>query len=365
MGLYKRKRSPYYWMTYKVDGKRVYESTGTKNKKLAEKIYSKVLTDIEEGRFFQIESRRRTFEELRDKYMKEYAIPNKAPRTVEKDRNTFKPLSAFFEGYTLAKITPQSISQYKGHRRGQGIKVGTVAKELELLRAALNVAMREWEWIDVSPFSKVRIEQSKNHIYRWLTAEEEALLIPECTDWVKEIVIFALNTGMRQDEILSLKWQDIDLSRKVLLVVKSKNGEQRTLPLNQAAIGVLRSKGKVRHISGLIFPSEAGTKINPGNLRRGFYAARKRSGIDHVRFHDLRHTFATRLVQRGVDLYVVKELLGHKSLKMTMRYAHHYPESLRHGVDVLDENGDTMVTLGKKRGTAVLSDSSKVIEMTG
>ena len=351
MGLYKRKRSPYYWITYKVDGKRVYESTGTKNKKLAEKIYAKVIMDIEEGRFFQTESRRRTFEELRDRYMAEFAIPNKAPRTIEKDRNTFKPLSTFFEGYTLAKITPQAITEYKLHRRTQGIKVGTLAKELELLRASLNVAMREWEWMDTSPFLKVRIEQPKNSIYRWLTADEEALLVSDCADWVKEIVLFALNTGMRQDEILSLKWQDVDLARRTLTVVKSKNGEQRTLPLNKAAISVLKKKGNVRHISGLVFPSQAGTKINPGNLRRGFNAARGKAGIDHVRFHDLRHTFATRLVQRGVDLYVVKELLGHKSIKMTMRYAHHYPESLRHGVDVLDESGDTMVTLAQKRAT--------------
>ncbi len=352
MGLYKRKRSPYYWMTYKVDSKRIYESTGTKNKKLAERIYSKVITDIDEGRFFQIESRKRTFEELRDKYMEEFAIPNKASSTVIKDRNTFKPLSTFFEGLTLAKVTPQTIAEYKRHRRSQGIKVSTLAKELELFRATLNVAMREWEWIDTSPFSKIKIEQPKNHIYRWLTADEEKVLISECNDWVKEIVTFALNTGMRQDEILSLKWQDVDLAQKTLIVVKSKNGEQRSLPLNQASLGVLISKGKIRHISGLVFPSEAGTKVNASNLRRGFESARKKSGIDHVRFHDLRHTFATRLVHRGIDLYVVKELLGHKSIKMTMRYAHHYPESLRHGVDVLDESGDTMVTLAQKRATA-------------
>ncbi len=156
---------------------------------------------------------------------------------------------------------------------------------------------------------------------------------------------------MRQNEILSLKWRDVNLDRGTLTIVESKNGEQRTLPLNRAAIAVLEAKGKVRHISGLIFPSQAGTKINPGNLRRGFNAAREKAGIDHVRFHDLRHTFATRLVQRGVDLYVVKELLGHKSIKMTMRYAHHYPESLRHGVDILDRLNDDPATICYKSAT--------------
>jgi integrase len=86
---------------------------------------------------------------------------------------------------------------------------------------------------------------------------------------------------------------------------------------------------------------------------RAFYSAREKAGLRDVRFHDLRHTFATRLVQAGVDLYVVKELLGHKSLKMTMRYAHHYPESLRHGVDVLDnfkdKDGYVLVTVGAQK----------------
>jgi hypothetical protein len=107
---------------------------------------------------------------------------------------------------------------------------------------------------------------------------------------------------------------------------------------------------------------------------RAFYSARKKAGLEDVRFHDLRHTFATRLVQAGVDLYVVKELLGHKSLKMTMRYAHHYPESLRHGVDVLDrlkdEGGYVLVTVGRQeKNQAVALDGqlpdNKKISMVG
>jgi integrase len=352
MGLYKRKNTQFYWMSYKVNGKRFYESTGTTNKKLAERIYAKVVLDVQEGRWFRIEAQRRTFEELRERYMTDYSIPNKAPRTVEKDLNTFKPLSRFFSGFTLAEITPQAVSDYKRHRRSQGKKVGTVAKELELLRASLNVAMREWEWIDVNPFLRVRIEQPKSQSYRWLTGDEEEALLSECPEWVKRIVTIALNTGMRQDEILSLKWRDVDLGRQLLTVVKAKNYHQRTIPLNQSVLEVFKATGKVRHISGLVFASQAGSKLLASNLRRAFNLSRDKSKIEHVRFHDLRHTFATRLVQRGIDLYVVKELLGHKSIKMTMRYAHHYPESLRHGVDILDESGDILVTVAQKRGHA-------------
>ncbi len=355
MGLYRRENGVFH-LTITYKNRRIQRSTGTTNKRKAERIYAQVLADVHEGQWFKVESKHRTFEELRERYMTDYAIPNKAPRTVMKDTDTFNQLAKYFAGHVLSEITPQAIAGYKKYRREMGIKVSTLAKELELLRATLNVAVREWEWMDVNPFTKVRIEQPRDNNYRWLTIDEEDALVSKCADRIKGIVIFALNTGMRQDEILSLKWQDVDMVRKTLIVVKSKNGEQRTLPLNKAAMNILLSKGKIRHISGMVFPSQAGTKINPGNLRRAFNSARDKSGIDHVRFHDLRHTFATRLVQAGVDLYAVKELLGHKSIKMTMRYAHHYPESLRYGVDILDKikAGDASVCFksasGQKKG---------------
>ena len=142
---------------------------------------------------------------------------------------------------------------------------------------------------------------------------------------------------MRQDEIFSLKWSEVDLFRKTVTVIRSKNGEKRTIPMNRKVYELLKRKSKVRHIrSNYVFLSEAGTKIDDRNLRRAFYKVLNKAGIKDFRFHDLRHTFATRLVQAGVDLYKVQKLLGHKDITMTQRYSHHYPESLRDGVEVLD-----------------------------
>lgn len=352
MGLYKRKGSQFYWMSFRVNGKKIYESTKTTNKKLAERIHAKRLTEIEEGRWFPTEAKKRIFEELMGRYMKEYAIPNKSSRTVIKDRCSFKRLSEFFEGHKLSEITPQKIADYKSQRREAGIRPATLARELELLRAALNIAVREWEWLEINPFWKVRIDQPKGHKERWVTLKEEESLLRDSPPWLRDIILFALNTGMRQDEILSLKWSQVDIPRRIVTLLETKNKEKRTIPFNQTASGLLRAKGKVRHISGYVFASKTGTKVHARNLLRAFYSAREKAGLKDVRFHDLRHTFATRLVQAGVDLYVVKELVGHKSLKMTMRYAHHYPESLRHGVDVLDKlkdnRGDILVTVGRQ-----------------
>ena len=139
-----------------------------------------------------------------------------------------------------------------------------------------------------------------------------------------------------------------------MTVLESKNGEKRTIPLNKTVSGLLKSRSKVREIrSNCVFISSTGRRIDQGNLRRAFGKARKKADIEDFRFRDLRHTFATRLVQTGVDLYKVQKLLGHKTPQMTQRYAHHYTESLRDGVDVLDcekEKFSTILAFSKKMG---------------
>jgi integrase len=121
----------------------------------------------------------------------------------------------------------------------------------------------------------------------------------------------------------------VDLARGTVTVVRSKNGGKRTIPLSRTLREVLGS-AEIRGIRGRVFP------VSGSTLRDAFHRARQKASISNLRFHDLRHSFATRLVQGGVDIYRVKELLGHKTLMMTARYAHHYPESLRGSVEVLD-----------------------------
>jgi integrase len=288
--------------------------------------------------------------------MEEHSKVFKTEKSTIRDESSFKHLSGFFEGMRLMDITPARVSEYKTLRRKETgrkkepIKPATLARELEVLRHALNLAVREWEWLEKSPFEKVRIERVDNRVERWLTPEEEAKLRGFSLPWLKDIIIFALNTGARQDEILSLKWPEVSLEGGTVTFLKIKNKERRTIPINKTLRELLASKRKVRNISGYVFASQAGIKIDARNLLRAFYKVRKAAGLQELRFHDLRHTFATRLVQAGIDLYVVKELLGHKTIVMTMRYAHHYPESLRRGVEVLDGFGYTLVTPGNKKG---------------
>ena len=132
---------------------------------------------------------------------------------------------------------------------------------------------------------------------------------------------------MRQSEILSLQWEDVDFARSILMVMKGKNGTRRSIPLNTQVYDVLaRQQTRTGTTLGPVFTTPRGHHLK----------ARRKAGIPDFRFHDMRHTFATRLVQRGVDLYRVQRLLGHKTSLMTQRYAHHSPESLKDCLSVLD-----------------------------
>ena len=261
-----------------------------------------------------------------------------------------KEMTAYFGNLALKEVTPRRVTAYKAGCREKGLAPSSIRYRLVLLNHAFNLAVREWEWLRENPMARVGRVKVNNERDRWLTHEEEKKLLDACmfyaigkddtklpSYWLREIVVFALNTGMRQDEILSLKWLHVDLFRKTATVVRSKNGEKRTVPLNRRLSELLKLKAKVRDIKGsYVFASKAGTKIHHRNLRRAFYKALDRVEIEDFKFHDLRHTFATRLVHAGIDLYKVARLLGHKDIRMTQRYAHHYPESLRDGVEVLD-----------------------------
>jgi integrase len=192
-----------------------------------------------------------------------------------------------------------------------------------------------------------------NLIERWLTLEEENKLLESSLDWLKAIMSFGIATGLREGEILDLKWSLVDLSRRTITILEQKNQAPDTLPLNERALNILKERSRMRPDgTEFVFCTQKGTRIGSRNLLRAFYSALRKSKIKPLRFHDLRHTFATRLVQAGVDLYTVQKLGRWKNISMIMRYAHHHSESLRAGVEVLD-------TVGKKVSTNLAQSKEK------
>lgn len=334
MGLYKR--GSVYWISFVNErGIRERVTAGTSNRKLAESIYAKVQTEVKEGRWFEnAKAKGKTFDEMMQLYFQK--ISDK-PSTRERKEGAFTHLAKAFSSLTLDKLTSDAVDDYKANRLADKAAHSTILNEVRLLSHAFNTV----KWSKENPVRDAkRIKLRGREVDRWLTIEEEALLLPKTKGklygQLEDITLLDLNTGLSQEEILKLQWSQIDFARRTLTTTRSKTLNTRTIPLNNNALNVLKRQAKVKSISGYVFFNSVGNKHDASKLKRAFSQAVKESGIEHFRFHDLRHTFATRLVQKGIDLYKVSKLLGHKDTTTTQRYAHHYPESLRDGVDILD-----------------------------
>ena len=334
MGLFRR--GQVWWMSFVCKGKRYRRSTETTNRQTAQKIHDTVKGRIAEGKWIgPPEESERTFNELTERYMSEHSKPKK--KSWPRDEISLDHLVPFFGDYTLSDVTPELISEYKTRRLRDGAKPATLNRELALSKHAFNIGLKEWGWCRENPFSKVKMERENNARDRVLTYGEEEVLLNACKKWLREIVTFALHTGARMGEILELTWKDVDLSRRVVVIRQGKTGHSKSIPLTPTAMEILKGRAGVRHLhSNLVFPSANGTRLSNRNLERAFTNALKKAKIENLRFHDLRHTFASRLVMAGKDLYVIQRLLGHREPRMVQRYVHHSIESLRSGIEALE-----------------------------
>jgi integrase len=345
MGLYKR--DLVWWMSFSHNGKQLRRSTETEDKKLAIRIFDKLKGEIAEGKWFEkLPGEDYTFEDLMKKYMTEYSAVNKAASSHKRDKSLVKQLVSVFGDQYLTEITPAMISDFKVKRRADGVSPRTINYELTTMSHAFNIAIREWGLASDNPVKKVRKERVSNNIERWLTLEEEKKLLQASPKWLQDIIVFAINTGMRQSEILDLKWSQVDMERRTVTILEQKNRCVDTLPLNETVVRLLQIKRDTAIESDVyIFPNTLNQRKENRVLLASFYKAMDRAAITNFRFHDLRHTFATRLVQNGVDLYSVQKLGRWKNVTMVQRYAHHYPESLRSAIEMIDGIKKPIITI--------------------
>ena len=339
MGLYRRKDCNLWWMSFTVNGKMHRRPTGTSNRKLAEIILGKIGTQIIEGKWFDVDKARQyTFEDMMDRFMAEHA-PTKEPRTQKLYRNHLAHLNPFFSGMTLDKIDTDLILQYVQHRRLEVCRPGTRNRELAMLSKAFNLA-RLWKWTKENPCQLVKREKEDNEIGRCLTDEEEEKLLAACKGFLNgqlyEMVVVALNTGIREGEVLKMRWEKIDLFSKTFESYNEKTNSWRTVAMNETVYDLLKEKAKVRSMSGYVFTTSADTPMDARNLLRDWYKALKLAGITGLRFHDLRHTVGTRLGRAGQDIHTIACILDHSQLSTTRRYVKHNAESMRRGLRILD-----------------------------
>lgn len=341
MGLYRRKESPIWWMTFYANGKRYRQTTGTANQKLAERVFAKIQTQVTENKWFDIDyTKQKTLREMIERYDREYSAQRKYyPR--KRDKSVFKNLYYYFgESCTLGEID-QKVGGYEQFRRAKGISPATVVKELGLLRAMFNIARKQWRWKIANPVSDIKLPKVRNERIRYLSEDEYKRLLDSLDasgqKWLKPMVIIAIDTGLRLTNICDLKWTEVNLFGKMITLDAEamKNDDYLGVPLTERAFQVLKELHKAPCLSGHVF-HENGRKIYDRQLQRAFRGLLKKAGISNFHFHDLRHTFASYLRQNGVDLHTISKLLGHRDLRMTKRYAHLNVDALRAAVSRLD-----------------------------
>ncbi|MBN3038478.1 MAG: site-specific integrase [Candidatus Omnitrophica bacterium] len=344
-----------YYIDYRAYGRRIREKIGT-SRKLAESVLHKRKLAIAEGRFLDMKKKvvRIRFEDFAKEYLK---IHSASKRSYRGDFECIQILNRFFGGRYLHEITTLDIEKFKTERCKE-VSHATVNRNLAVLRSMFSRAV-EWKKLTENPGKPVKLFKLNNQRLRYLEEDEMKRLLDACTGHTKPMVIVALLTGMRRGEILSLKWTDCDFKRDVIRLVKTKNNETRTIPMNSKVKSTLIRVPK-RKNSPYIFCTKTGKPYK--DIKTGWWTAIRKCGIIDFRFHDLRHTFASHLVMSGVDLNTVRELLGHKSLDMTLRYSHLSPDHKKRAVDILDKRMDTFWTLSGSYQNLEKVDISQLLD---
>lgn len=344
-GVFERPRgSGVWWVRYHDEhGREHREKAGPKG--LANDLYQKRKNEVRERRFFPetIRHREVLLSDVIDDYLKRMKGHLRSYRDYKRYGDTWKEV---LRGKTLAQVVPGDIERYIAKRRSSA-KPATTNRELAFLKRVFNVAIADGK-TERNPARAVRLRKENNARVRFLTDEEEQALREAIGEAEWPTVAVALHTGLRQAEQFKLRWQDVDFGTGIITVARSKHGETRRVPMNDTVRAILTDRF-VRADGKFVFVSTTATALDACNyMRRVFVPAVKAAGIENFHWHDLRHSFASRLTMAGVDLRTVQELMGHKTITMTLRYAHLSPA---HQLDAVQKlNRETGTTTGTSEG---------------
>lgn len=347
MGICKIRKK--WGIDYYFQGRRIREVVGT-NRRQAERALASRKGEIVQGKF-SLEKIKPTpyFEDFSEEYL-EWAKVNH--RSWERmDQWCIKKLKGFLGRRRLGEITTWLIEKYKAQRKDE-VASATINRDLSVLSSMLSRAI-EWGRLIDHPMKGGRVKKFREESLkeRILSEEEEGTLISVCSGWFKDMVIVALDTGMRLSELMNLKWEEVDFNRGEVAVRNTKSGKDRRIPLTERVMSVLKERRENNGTIEYVFPRAKGKQ--PWRVRSAFVRACEKASIKGLRFHDLRHTCATRLVTGGVDLATVQKFIGHQDVRMTLRYSHPSSEEMKKAVRVLEEKAGSsqqMDTIEKMRG---------------
>jgi integrase len=270
------------------------------------------------------------FDDLAEDYFKKVS---KQKRSWRRDRLTLDHLERGFRGKLVSEITTKAIEEYKA-KRLKDVSKSTINREIALLSNVFTTAIT-WKHTMANPVKGVARYEEPDPIERLLTVDEEARLLEAASKHLKPILVLLTNTGLRRNELLSLRWKNVHFATSQLLIPKTncKRKQLRMVPLNSVARETLRALPKDHEY--VFYNKKTGTYIR--DIKTAFHAACEKAGIEGLRLHDLRHTFATRLRDKGESLTTIMKLMGHSKYETTLRYAHVLEKSQHDAVEKLVE----------------------------
>ncbi len=329
-GLFKQAKSSFWSIRYKdSQGNYHRESTKQTSKKAAAQYLAQRRIEASDEKFLGRKPPcRLTFRELCDRYL-EWAKAQKTPASYVRDISLTDNLCAVFGNSPARSITREELDRYRVERKRE-VSGASVNREMSCCRRIFNLSI-SWQLLEHNPASHIEMFPETRRM-KFLRVAEQRRLLAACREseqpLLYPIVVLALTTGCRRGELLSLEWKHIDLDSATLTIENTKNHLPRTVPLCLQAVQVLQELPR----------GDENDKLFPINsVKRSYTTALRRAGLEGFRFHDLRHTAASTLVNQGVDLLTVQRILGHESLAMTLRYSHLTDRKLRDAVNQLPD----------------------------
>ncbi len=257
------------------------------------------------------------FEDFAKEYIELYAKPRK--RSWERDERSIKHLNRSFGKRRLSQLSLLLVERYRVGRQAQ-VSFSTVNRELACLKGIISKAL-DWEKLASFPLRKIKIDlKAEPRRDRILSRDEEGRLLKEAGRHLHPMIVLALNTGMRQGEILKLRAEHINFDKRRITIPaeNSKSNKPRRIPLNSTVVDLLRPLVRDQ---GFVFAKSTGETFR--RICGGFKAACMRAKINNLRFHDLRHTFETRSIEGGANPANVRETMGHHSITFSLDHYYH------------------------------------------
>lgn len=310
------RRGTTWWIDFTTPGgKRIRCTTNTQDKTQAKELHDKLKSDAWRVQALG-EKPKRTWDEAAYKWLME--TQHKA--THEEDKAKLRWLQQYFRGRPLESIDRELIASV-GDIKARESSQSTANRHLALVRAILRRAAIDWEWINRPP--KVRLFREARRRIRWITPEQAQKLLGELPEHQRDVVLFALATGLRQANVIKLEWSQVDLGRNVAWIHADQAKGRKDIHVSLSSIAVAVLRRQVGKHPERVFTFQ-GKPIAWANTR-AWRNALKRAGIGDFRWHDLRHTWASWLVQQGTPLHVLQEMGGWETGEMVRRYAHLTP----------------------------------------